>query len=177
MIPSKTSFKFEELTPITGVKPYVIRYWETEFPEIRPRFSEDGTKIYSQKDLKIILEIKDLFFEKKMTIAAAKGLIFNKYSHVDNMDPAEKDEVDEAPSQEVIISENNESFIQASTVDDERETSSYDSLTDERKMSSQGKRNKEFGLQSLAYLQAISQALKKIDDIKIARGWSKDHST
>ena len=53
MIPNKSNFKFQELTPITGVKPYVIRFWETEFPEIAPISSENGQKIYARKDITI----------------------------------------------------------------------------------------------------------------------------
>ncbi len=72
MIPNKSSFKFQELTPITGVKPYVIRYWETEFSEISPITSDSGQKIYARKDLEAILKIKKLLFEDKMTIPEAK---------------------------------------------------------------------------------------------------------
>jgi DNA-binding transcriptional MerR regulator len=72
MIPNKSSFKFQELTPITGVKPYVIRYWETEFPEISPMTSDSGQKIYARKDLEAILKIKKFLFEDKMTIPEAK---------------------------------------------------------------------------------------------------------
>ena len=64
MIPNKSSFKFQELTPITGVKPYVIRFWETEFPEIAPVTSDSGQKIYGRKDVEAILRIKKLLFEK-----------------------------------------------------------------------------------------------------------------
>lgn len=72
MIPNKSSFKFQELTPITGVKPYVIRYWETEFSEIAPITSDSGQKIYARKDLEAILKIKKLLFEDKMTIPEAR---------------------------------------------------------------------------------------------------------
>lgn len=72
MIPNKSSFKFQELTPITGVKPYVIRYWETEFSEISPITSDSGQKIYARKDLEAILKIKKLLFEDKMTIPEAR---------------------------------------------------------------------------------------------------------
>lgn len=71
-IPNKSNFKFQELTPITGVKPYVIRYWETEFPEIAPISSEKGEKIYARKDVEAILRVKKLLFEDKMTIPEAK---------------------------------------------------------------------------------------------------------
>lgn len=72
MIPNKSSFKFQELTPITGVKPYVIRYWETEFSEISPITSDSGQKIYARKDLEAILKIKKLLFDDKMTIPEAR---------------------------------------------------------------------------------------------------------
>lgn len=72
MIPNKSSFKFQELTPITGVKPYVIRFWETEFPEIDPISSEGGQKIYSRSDVENILKIKKLLFEDKLSIQEAK---------------------------------------------------------------------------------------------------------
>lgn len=72
MIPNKSNFKFQELTPITGVKPYVIRFWETEFPEIAPISSENGQKIYARKDVEAILKIKKLLFEDKLTIPEAK---------------------------------------------------------------------------------------------------------
>jgi DNA-binding transcriptional MerR regulator len=73
MIPNKSSFKFQELTPITGVKPYVIRYWETEFPEISPVAAETGEKIYARKDVEAIFRVKKLLFEDKMTIPEAKA--------------------------------------------------------------------------------------------------------
>lgn len=71
-IPSKSNFKFQELTPITGVKPYVIRYWETEFPEIAPISSEKGEKIYARKDVEAILKVKKLLFDEKLSIPEAK---------------------------------------------------------------------------------------------------------
>jgi len=78
MIPNKSVFKFEELTPITGVKPYVLRYWETEFPEIAPLTSDSGQKIYSRKDLEVILKIKKLLFDDKMNIPAVKAHVANE---------------------------------------------------------------------------------------------------
>lgn len=79
MIPNKSNFRFQELTPITGVKPYVIRYWETEFPEIAPITAETGEKIYARKDVEAILRVKKFLFEEKMTIPEAKARMM---SHV-----------------------------------------------------------------------------------------------
>ena len=72
MIPNKSNFKFQELTPITGVKHYVIRFWETEFDEISPVDSDSGQKIYARKDVEAILKIKKLLFVEKMTVLEAK---------------------------------------------------------------------------------------------------------
>lgn len=72
MIPNKSNFKFQELTPITGVKPYVIRFWETEFEEISPVNSDSGQKLYARKDVEAILKIKKLLFVEKMTVPEAK---------------------------------------------------------------------------------------------------------
>jgi DNA-binding transcriptional MerR regulator len=72
-IPQKSSFKFAELTSLTGVKPYVIRFWETEFPEISPVIGEDGQKVYSRSDVEILLKIKALLFEHKLSLQEAKA--------------------------------------------------------------------------------------------------------
>lgn len=83
MIPNKSNFKFQELTPITGVKPYVIRFWETEFTEIAPVSSDSGHKIYARKDVEAILKIKKLLFDDKMSIPEAKIAIKSKDLYFD----------------------------------------------------------------------------------------------
>jgi DNA-binding transcriptional MerR regulator len=75
MIPNKSVFKFQELTPITGVKPYVIRFWETEFTEISPVVSDSGQKLYARKDIEAILQIKKLLFDEKLSIPEAKAML------------------------------------------------------------------------------------------------------
>src|SRR6476646_6831567 len=80
MIPNQSNFKFQELTPITGVKPYVIRFWETEFPEIAPIMGDSGQKLYARKDVETILRIKKLLFEEKLTIPEAKIQLQNEES-------------------------------------------------------------------------------------------------
>lgn len=77
MIPNKSNFKFQELTPITGVKPYVIRFWETEFEDIAPITSDSGQKLYARSDIEAILRIKKLLFEDKMSIPEAKLALKN----------------------------------------------------------------------------------------------------
>jgi DNA-binding transcriptional MerR regulator len=67
------SFQFNEVADQTGVKPYVLRFWESEFEQINPYTSEAGDKIYSKKDLEVIHSIKFLLFEKKLSIQEAKN--------------------------------------------------------------------------------------------------------
>jgi len=95
MIPNKSNFKFQELTPITGVKPYVIRFWETEFEEIAPVDSDSGQKLYARKDVEAIFKIKKLLFDDKMTILEAKIAIKNR--DIEVVTQAAQSEVSEAP--------------------------------------------------------------------------------
>lgn len=71
-IPNKSHFKLNEVCGITGVKPYVLRFWESEFPEISPEVSNDGQKIYSHQDIEAVALVKKLLFEEKLTIEKAK---------------------------------------------------------------------------------------------------------
>lgn len=74
---SETSneYAFKELSSLTGVKPYVLRFWESEFEEISPKLKEDGTKTYTQEDRDSVERIKDLLFGKKLSIQEAKGML------------------------------------------------------------------------------------------------------
>ena len=68
----KRYFRIGEVSRIVGVEPYVLRYWESEFPQIRPRRADSNQRTYQKKDLEVILEIKRLLYEEKMTIEGAK---------------------------------------------------------------------------------------------------------
>ena len=69
---NKESYKFKEVTSITGDKPYVLRFWESEFEQINPSLSENGQKVYSAKDVESVHKIKKLLFESKLSIPEAK---------------------------------------------------------------------------------------------------------
>jgi DNA-binding transcriptional MerR regulator len=71
-IPDKLFYKIGEISRITGVEPYVLRYWETEFPFLTPRKSRSGQRIYSKKDMEIIFEIKDLLYNERYTIEGVR---------------------------------------------------------------------------------------------------------
>lgn len=71
-IPQKSSFTFNEVCSITGVKPYVLRFWESEFSQVDPVMGDNGEKIYDLTDLHAVIKIKDLLFEEKLSIPNAK---------------------------------------------------------------------------------------------------------
>ena len=71
-IPNKSSFKMNEVCELTGIRPYILRFWESEFDEISPITSASGQRIYEHKDIISILNIKDLLVEQKLSIEKAK---------------------------------------------------------------------------------------------------------
>ena len=71
-IPEKLYFKIKEVSEITGVEPYILRYWESEFNIINPSRTKSKQRLYRRKDLELILEIKKLLYEEQFTIAGAK---------------------------------------------------------------------------------------------------------
>ena len=68
----KKFFRIGEVSRIIGVEPYVLRYWESEFPQIRPVRADTNQRTYQKKDLELILEIKRLLYEEKLTIEGAR---------------------------------------------------------------------------------------------------------
>ncbi len=71
-IPSKQYFKIGEVSALTQLEPYVLRYWETEFKMIRPVRFGSNQRMYRRKDVETILEIKKLLYEEGFTIAGAR---------------------------------------------------------------------------------------------------------
>ena len=74
-IPDKLYYRIGEVASITNVKPYVLRYWESEFKIVRPKKSLSRQRIYSKSDLELILEIKRLLYKEKYTLEGAKRKI------------------------------------------------------------------------------------------------------
>ena len=68
----KRYFRIGEVSRIVGVEPYVLRYWESEFPQIRPQRADTNQRTYQKKDLEVILEVKRLLYEEKLTIEGAR---------------------------------------------------------------------------------------------------------
>jgi DNA-binding transcriptional MerR regulator len=74
----KRYFRIGEVSRIIGVEPYVLRYWETEFPQIRPVRADTNQRTYQRKDLEMIMEIKRLLYEEKLTIRGARQRLKQK---------------------------------------------------------------------------------------------------
>jgi DNA-binding transcriptional MerR regulator len=65
-------YSIAEVSQITGIKPYVLRFWETEFPELHPAKNSAGNRIYRKADIKAVFMIKRLLYDDKYTIDGAR---------------------------------------------------------------------------------------------------------
>tara|TARA_B100000035_G_C20761148_1_gene448369 strand:+ start:302 stop:637 length:336 start_codon:yes stop_codon:yes gene_type:complete len=74
----KLYYSIGEVSKIVGLKSYVLRYWETEFKQLSPPKNRAGNRNYRQKDIDLIIKIKDLLYSKKYTIEGAKTVISSK---------------------------------------------------------------------------------------------------
>ena len=72
LLPDKLYFKIGEVASIVGVKPYVLRYWESEFNIVRPAKTRSKHRLYRRRDVETLLEIKRLLHEQRYTIEGAR---------------------------------------------------------------------------------------------------------
>ena len=77
-IPDKLYFRIGDVSRIAGVKPYVLRYWESEFSMLGPKKSGTNHRLYRRKDVEMVLEIKRLLYEKRFTIEGARNFLVNR---------------------------------------------------------------------------------------------------
>jgi DNA-binding transcriptional MerR regulator len=68
----KLYYRIGEVAGLVGVEPHVLRYWETEFPSIRPQKSRSGQRVYSRRDVDKLLRVKELLYAQRFTIAGAR---------------------------------------------------------------------------------------------------------
>jgi len=73
----KLYYSISEVSKITNIEQYVLRYWETEFEQLKPQKNRAGNRIYTNKDIQLILHIKNLLRERKYTIEGAKKIMEN----------------------------------------------------------------------------------------------------
>ena len=74
----KLYYSIGEVSEMTDLKSYVLRYWETEFNQLKPPKNRAGNRTYRQKDIEVILNIKELLYKKKFTIDGARGVLQGK---------------------------------------------------------------------------------------------------
>ena len=78
----KLYYSIGEVSKMVGLKSYVLRYWETEFKQLTPPKNRAGNRTYRQKDIDLILKIKNLLHGKKFTIEGARSVISSKTSNI-----------------------------------------------------------------------------------------------
>ncbi|HHB76708.1 MAG TPA: MerR family transcriptional regulator [Desulfobulbus sp.] len=81
-IPEKKYFRIGEVSKIVGVDTYVLRYWETEFPRIRPHRAKSRQRLYRKKDVEQLLQIKKLLHDEGYTISGARKVL-KEYNRLD----------------------------------------------------------------------------------------------
>jgi DNA-binding transcriptional MerR regulator len=77
-IPNKLYFRIGEVAKLAGIKPYVLRFWESEFSGLGPKKSGTGQRLYRRKDVELVLEIKRLLYERRFTIEGARKMLESK---------------------------------------------------------------------------------------------------
>jgi DNA-binding transcriptional MerR regulator len=82
-LPDKQFFKIGEVSRITGVKPHVLRYWESEFSSIRPQKTKTNQRLYRRRDVELLLLVKQLLYQEGFTIAGANRRLRELHSEAD----------------------------------------------------------------------------------------------
>ncbi len=82
-IPDKSFFKIGEVCRLTDTQPYVLRFWESEFPTLAPQKARSGQRLYRRADIEVVLRIKHLLYEESYTIAGAR----KQLEHADSGPP------------------------------------------------------------------------------------------
>ena len=75
---SKLYRPISEVSDLVGVKPHVLRYWETQFSMLRPKKNRAGNRMYRPEEIKLLLHIKDLLYDRRFTIAGARRRLLDE---------------------------------------------------------------------------------------------------
>lgn len=81
--PEKLFYRIGDVAEITGIKPHVLRYWESEFSGLHPRKNRAGQRTYERRDVELILEIKTLLYEQGYTISGARQRLARQTKRVE----------------------------------------------------------------------------------------------
>ncbi len=102
----KLYYSIGEVSEITGLKQYVLRYWESEFPSLSPSKNRAGNRVYKERDIQYIQLIKHLLYDKKYTIEGAKQKLKTiKLEDLERFTQTgswEETEVSDVPNEELI---------------------------------------------------------------------------
>ena len=102
-IPDRLYFRIGDVSDLLGVEPYVLRFWETEFPMLQPKKGKTGHREYKRKDVELLLEIKRLLYDEGFTIPGARKAIRDRARTI----RSKKRETD-GQAQMPLIAENHE---------------------------------------------------------------------
>ena len=86
----KLYYSISEVSDITGLKQYVLRYWETEFSQLKPNKNQAGNRIYRSHDINVILDIKSLLYDRKFTIKGAQQHLKQPSDETSQIIPSKK---------------------------------------------------------------------------------------
>ncbi|MDH3326420.1 MAG: MerR family transcriptional regulator [Gammaproteobacteria bacterium] len=89
-IPGKTYFSIGEVSDLCAVKPHVLRYWEQEFPQLKPSKRRGNRRYYQQHDVLMIREIRDLLYDQGFTIGGARQKLLSQSNKVSEIAPDAK---------------------------------------------------------------------------------------
>lgn len=143
IIPEKLYFKIGEVCDLVGVQAHVLRYWETEFPQLAPQKNRSGQRSYRRKDVEISLRIKELLYDDMYTIAGARKKLQAELREPPKLKIVPRDEAREEPAQPPHEADSPGLF------DDDLELESYDEPAQSPKASMVSESQRE-ALQSIA---------------------------
>src|SRR6266446_5538013 len=87
LIPEKLYFRIGEVSRLCRLPAYVLRFWETEFPQLKPVKSSTGQRMYRRKDVESVLRIKKLLYDEGFTIAGARQQLRSEVTAIKNQAP------------------------------------------------------------------------------------------
>jgi len=85
-LPDKLFYRIGEVSKIVGVEPYVLRYWETEFPFLKPRKNKSGQRVYVKRDIESVLHIKRLLYQERYTIEGVRKKLSSGSIHTADLE-------------------------------------------------------------------------------------------
>jgi DNA-binding transcriptional MerR regulator len=96
VIPDKLYYRIGEVEQITSVPAYVLRYWESEFKLLRPKKNPAGQRLYRRKDIDLVLRIKTLLYDERLTLEGAKKRLRGEARTTTQMDLGLRDATHQA---------------------------------------------------------------------------------